>query len=1342
MKTKLHFTPRVIRIFISSTFRDMMPEREYLMKYIFPELRRKCKKKFVDITEIDLRWGIPEEDSEEGKVIEICLNEIDKSRPYFIGILGDRYGWTPSKEEYQKHARIIENFPWVKEDIENELSITEMEIQYGVLRNADMEGRAFFFFKENEQLKEDPKLTKLKDKLRNQRSFPVNNYSSVEELGTEILSQLWEQIEIDFPDEDIPDAHNKEKLEQLSFIHSHLNYFQDHSNYLTKLNKSLNESNKTILFGEKGIGKSAILSNWIVNNQEEKNLIYYFCGTTTESTNIENLAQFIATEINMISKEERAFPQTIEDPKNFLQVFFRDLEKQPDIYIIIDGIDELQAKEKELRLRWIPEFIPANVHLILSTSKQEQIEILEKQKYQILSIEAIPSHAIAKLSKHYFDYYSKKLSSPLMAKIESYPLANKPLVLFTLLNELRLFGTHEELPAQIKYYTEKETTSLFFQSFLQRLEKDYPKESFHLDLILPLITISNKGLTESEIIEITGISRLNWSLLYNLLDYHLINKNGSLKISNFYLQKAVEEQYLSNKQFYIHIQKKLSEYFFTLFQNKKEEDTLRISEELPDILLKLKDSEKLKEVIGYPPLFIQLFEKKNNDLAHYFSFIKSNFSLTETFQSPLDLFLKSETKDQQKIYASFLIGHSIQSHDSPTTAIPFYYKTLEIFKQTHEKSRYVLEALKELANIYTNLGKIPLAEFILEELLPYQNEEGIAETFDLLSQLYMNTGKLEKAETLTKDSLSYSMDRFGAKSMEVSILYNNLGRIYDRKKDYKKAEKYYLDSLEIINNLYGKTHFSYQMTLSNLGILYMYNKELETALDVFDSVLEIRDTLFGRKHPSTYKTLNDIGVCLKLMGKQKEAMNILTETWEGQKELLGEDHPNTLLTLGNIADLYLSQQDFEKAEQLQRLVYQKHQELYGEINDKTISQGLALAMTLDKQKKYKEAKIRYNSSLEAQVQYYGEDHKIVEYTQNKISLLQKAMQEDQKEELIARMETQLEEANKLFQEEEFEAAEPIFKSVLKDSLDILEGNHPIYFQCLDALSSLSFSLDKYKDAAKYCGEIAEVAKKANGEDSEFYLKYATQKCYSWFKVGMHGDSWPLIGELGEYHDKLLNFEYEYITMMYKEMLRYYNLNLEVRKNLANNPEEANKLKQKTIKSYEKAIEMYQHSSLEDTLEELSKAQEFAEKLNNEFGEPFDHVFFAKAQIYENQKDYNNTIKALLEGIDHITIWKNGFHSSLERYLIKLGDLYLDQEKLEEARKSLAKAERTNQLIPNYPNQQTIDINISLIQLELKQENTQKAIQIIDNTIPIIIQVNGKETELSAELKTLKEQINQ
>ena len=77
---------RTIRVFISSTFSDMNDERTELMKKTFPRLRVMAAKRDVTLTEVDLRWGITKEESESGKVVDICLREIQNSIPFFIGI--------------------------------------------------------------------------------------------------------------------------------------------------------------------------------------------------------------------------------------------------------------------------------------------------------------------------------------------------------------------------------------------------------------------------------------------------------------------------------------------------------------------------------------------------------------------------------------------------------------------------------------------------------------------------------------------------------------------------------------------------------------------------------------------------------------------------------------------------------------------------------------------------------------------------------------------------------------------------------------------------------------------------------------------------------------------------------------------------------------------------------------------------------------------------------------------------------------------------------------------------------------------------------------------------------
>src|SRR4051794_25439414 len=127
---------RAVRVFVSSTFRDMHAEREQLVKHVFPQIRKLCERRGVTWGEVDLRWGITEEQKSEGKVLSVCLAEIRNCRPFFLGILGERYGWVPDEVT----PDLTEREPWLAE--QGSCSVTELEILYGVLDNPEMAGHA------------------------------------------------------------------------------------------------------------------------------------------------------------------------------------------------------------------------------------------------------------------------------------------------------------------------------------------------------------------------------------------------------------------------------------------------------------------------------------------------------------------------------------------------------------------------------------------------------------------------------------------------------------------------------------------------------------------------------------------------------------------------------------------------------------------------------------------------------------------------------------------------------------------------------------------------------------------------------------------------------------------------------------------------------------------------------------------------------------------------------------------------------------------------------------------------------------------------------------------------
>jgi nephrocystin-3 len=117
---------RAIRVFVSSTFRDMVKERDMLMTHTWPELRRFCSERQVELVEVDLRWSIAEEQSTRKGTLKFCLDEIHACRPFFIGLLGERYGWVPKSSHFRD---IAERQRQQRES----RSITKVKVSYAVL---------------------------------------------------------------------------------------------------------------------------------------------------------------------------------------------------------------------------------------------------------------------------------------------------------------------------------------------------------------------------------------------------------------------------------------------------------------------------------------------------------------------------------------------------------------------------------------------------------------------------------------------------------------------------------------------------------------------------------------------------------------------------------------------------------------------------------------------------------------------------------------------------------------------------------------------------------------------------------------------------------------------------------------------------------------------------------------------------------------------------------------------------------------------------------------------------------------------------------------------------------
>eukprot|EP01038_Epipyxis_sp_PR26KG_P004574 gene4574-6447_t len=169
-----------VRVFVSSTFTDYFAEREILIKYVFPRLRIFCEERKILLTECDLRWGVPAKSSCE-TILRTCLDEIERCKelninPFFINMLGDRYGWVPQPDDVPQS--VAQEYNWIPG-----VSVTHMEILTAAYRT--LNPNALFLIRASDYLSQIPS-----------EFMPM--YLEANPVSTKALKKLKEKIKAKF----------------------------------------------------------------------------------------------------------------------------------------------------------------------------------------------------------------------------------------------------------------------------------------------------------------------------------------------------------------------------------------------------------------------------------------------------------------------------------------------------------------------------------------------------------------------------------------------------------------------------------------------------------------------------------------------------------------------------------------------------------------------------------------------------------------------------------------------------------------------------------------------------------------------------------------------------------------------------------------------------------------------------------------------------------------------------------------------------------------------------------------------------------------------------------------
>ena len=598
---------RTVRVFISSTFKDMHGERDLLTRYVFPELRARAHAHCIQLYEVDLRWGVTEEESRSERALEICLGEISRCQ-YFVCMLGDRYGW--SLVDYKAPA--TPEYEWLAEYPPGR-SITEVEIYHAALADPEKaQNKAFFFFRDAAFMSEVPeehhssmlsetfetkqKMENLKSRIRTSGLEVYDGYparwlgtvegrcmtAGLEDFGKRVLAVLWNRIQKDYPLED-PSSDPMLRADEAhtAYAQSEAEKFVGRQRLMKQALELVTSGKYRLIMGsgKPGSGKSAFMSaflheytDFLELKGKEPNtfILYHFIGAAPDSGNLDHILRRLCYCMKKRFTLPLAVPEDVAELvlvwPEFLKETSEDLAEKGKLLVIIDGLDLLEDSHGGRALEWLPTNIPENIMFFVSCREgQSAYSILQHRTPPptVLTIGALDIFDKAEMIRRRLGKHKKRLDESAfnnqMKLLLSKRDAVSPLYLHLVCEELRVFGVFEEVSNKIRRMAA--TVPGLLQEILQRLEEEHGQEL--VTTAMSLLAIARDGLQENElssllavystaeVVQQSGIQKLPplhvAQLFRSLLGYlqPTSHENSDLlTFSHPEIEKAVRQRYM------------------------------------------------------------------------------------------------------------------------------------------------------------------------------------------------------------------------------------------------------------------------------------------------------------------------------------------------------------------------------------------------------------------------------------------------------------------------------------------------------------------------------------------------------------------------------------------------------------------------------------------------------------------------------------------------------------------------------------------------------------------------------------------------------------------------------
>lgn len=454
--------PRSLEVFVSSTFRDMHAERNVLIRRVFPACRLRAERSGIDVWEIDLRWGITRDEAESHQTLPLCLDAIDRSRPHFIAILGQRYGFVDPGAANTLAAMRSDLVAYAG------CSITELEIRHALLAPPSWAPpmRPLILCRDpvlSERLcreqGQDPadytadagergRIDALAAELEARYPAMVVRYHSLDELADRVAAYLDHAIH-----DSIGHSRGLAAPAPAGAPEPVLPAVPEHVFGRRKEGKSLlrilRPGRRVVLCGARGLGTSTLLAQWIADARRPGflrpalKMLYRDCEGPDRAAGWWDLVRDLVQACDGGGVDPLA-PET-----SLTAALHRWSGGQP-MALVLDNVEGLFTDGADVGLEWLPAAPPANLLLCVSVSTPSVATRLADQGWRLWQTPPVPARDRAGCAAAILGRYRKRLSPAQLAILAHSRFATVPGAVVMAVARLHQRASFETLDARLQ----------------------------------------------------------------------------------------------------------------------------------------------------------------------------------------------------------------------------------------------------------------------------------------------------------------------------------------------------------------------------------------------------------------------------------------------------------------------------------------------------------------------------------------------------------------------------------------------------------------------------------------------------------------------------------------------------------------------------------------------------------------------------------------------------------------------------------------------------------------------------------------------------------------------------